>query len=331
MWCGRAALPGGRFLWCSGGVSDPERGSADGGEPGPRDVRRDRRWTIGELLTWTTDKFGELGLDEPRLDAQRLLAHSLGCSRMDLYVQHHRLLDADERGAFRALVKRRIAREPVAYIEGSTGFHALDLELAVDRRVLVPRPDTELLVDWVLETLRPSPAPIAKIVDVGTGSGAIALALARARDDLEVHAVEIDEAAASVAKANVTHADLPVRLHRGDLLSQLEAPAGGWDVVVANLPYIPSADIEGLDPEVRDYEPRLALDGGSDGLDLIRRLLEQVAGEGVLSPRGAVFLEFGVGQARDVIALMETSGFLAETRKDLGGVVRAARGHRPLR
>lgn len=291
-------------------------------------MRRDRRWTIGELLDWTTAKLNELGVEDPRVDAQRLLAHSLGCSRMDLYVQHTRLLDADERGAFRSLVKRRIAREPVAYIEGTRGFHALDLELTVDRRVLVPRPDTELLVDWVLESLRPPPAPIAKIVDVGTGSGAIALALARARDDLEVHAVELSDDALAVAKLNIERSDLPVALHRGDLLDGLTPPTGGWDVVVANLPYIPTADIAGLAPEVRDHEPRMALDGGADGLDFIRRLLDQVTGEGVLSRRGSVFLEFGLGQHDAVAAAMRAVGLEPAARKDLAGIVRAARGRR---
>lgn len=294
-------------------------------------MRRDRRWTVGELLDWTTNKLTELGIDEARVDAQRLLAHSLGCSRMDLYLQHDRLLGEDERAGFREVVKRRLAREPVAYIEGTKGFHALDLELAVDRRVLIPRPDTELLVDWALESLREPPAPIAHAVDVGTGSGAIALALGRARpDDLRVSATDVSDEALAVARDNAARTELPVTFHRADLLEGVAPPEGGWDLIVANLPYIPSADVDRLMPEVRLHEPRLALDGGEDGLGLVRRLIAQAVAPGVLAPRGALLLEFGIGQVEAVLALLREAGLEAEARKDLGGIWRAARGTPPL-
>ena len=281
---------------------------------------------MGELLDWTTERFADLGIDEARTDAQHLLSFALGCSRMDLYLRHNELVESDRRARFRDLVKRRLAREPVAYIEGRRGFHALDLDLKVDRRVLVPRPDTELLVDWVLESLRPAPAPVARILDVGTGSGAIALALSRARDDVRVWASDISEEALSVARSNAQGAALEVEFVQADLGEGVPVPEGGFDVVVANLPYIPSADLDGLQPEVRDYEPRLALDGGPDGLDLVRRLVEQ--SEGLLGARGQLFLEFGIGQAPAVRELLQAAGFTVELRDDLGGVTRAARATR---
>ncbi len=290
---------------------------------------RDQRWTVGELLGWTTERLTRLGVESPRVDAQHLLAHALACGRMDLYLQHDRLVEDAERARFRTLVKRRLEREPVAYIEGRRGFHGLGLDLEVDRRVLIPRPETELLVDWVLETLRPPPAPLAHVVDVGTGSGAIALALRFARDDLDVLAVDVSADALAVAQSNAERLELPIRLERSDLLADVTPPEGGFAIVAANLPYIPSADLAGLQPEVRDFEPRLALDGGADGLDLVRRLIAQVAAPGVLAPGGGVFLEIGVGQADATAALLADAGLEPARRADLAGIPRVVAGRRP--
>lgn len=284
---------------------------------------RDSRWTVGELLQWTTEKLESLGIPDARTDAQHLLAHALGCSRMDLYVRFHELLTAEARTGFRTLVRRRLAREPVAYIEGRRGFHALDLELVVDGRVLIPRPDSELLVDWILED-RPEEPPLT-IVDVGTGSGALALAIKHGRPGWHVQAVDVSADALSVARENAAAHDLEVEFRRADLLEGAVAPTGGFDVIAANLPYIPSGDIETLAPEVRDFEPRLALDGGDDGLRLIDRLLGQVVEGSLLAPGGAVYLEFGVGQREDVVALALGHGLSAEVREDLGRIPRVAR------
>ena len=290
---------------------------------------RRARWTVRELLSWTTDKFAELGIDEARVDAEHLLARALGCTRVQLYLQHDRLLDEDDRAGFRELVKRRMAREPVAYIEGSKGFHALDLDLAVDRRVLVPRPETEHLVDWLLETLRPAPAPLMQVLDVGTGSGAIALAVAKARYEVEVTAVDASTDALAVARANAERLGLAERIRfvHGDLLDGIAHPPGGWAAIAANLPYIPSADIEGLDPEVRLHEPRQALDGGRDGLDLVRRLIQQVADTRCLAPGAWLLLEIGVGQASEVEALLRRAGFAeVATRHDYARIPRIVAG-----
>jgi release factor glutamine methyltransferase len=278
-------------------------------------------------LNWTRERFSETGIPEPRVDAEHLLAHALGCGRMDLYLQHDRLLDPDERAPFRALVKRRLAREPVAYIEGRRGFHALDLELSVDPRVLIPRPETEHLVDWLLETLRPPPALEQHVLDVGTGSGAIALAVARARDDVAVMGVDVSEDALVVARANAERVGLDVEFGSSDLLTDAPIPDGGWDVIAANLPYIPSAELETLQPEVRRFEPPLALDGGPDGLDLIDRLIESCPPRGgPLARGGALFLEIGAGQAEAVLERLRARGWEhVETRDDYSGHARVVR------
>ncbi len=294
--------------------SDPPRHS--------RETRSDR-WTIGELLNWTTSRLEELGVTEARTDAQHLLAHALGCSRMDLYVRFHELLSPEQRAGFRDLVKRRLAREPVAYIEGKRGFHALDLELGVDRRALIPRADTEVLVDWVLEGATADAS--LKVVDVGTGSGALALSLKHSCPAWSVTACDISKEALALARENAALHSLEVDFVESDLLSDVASPAGGWDLIVANLPYIPSQDIESLAPEVRAYEPRLALDGGPDGLDLIRRLMAQTLCGGVLAPRGVVYLEFGIHQADDVTSLVRDVGLSCQLRDDLAGIPRVAR------
>ncbi|MCA9717140.1 MAG: peptide chain release factor N(5)-glutamine methyltransferase [Myxococcales bacterium] len=291
---------------------------------------RSQSWTVAELLRWTTDRFRAAGIEDPRVDAEHLLAQALSCSRVELYLQHARLLNEEARAPFRELVRRRLAREPVAYISGTRGFHALDLDLAVDGRVLIPRPETEHLVDWLLEWLPPRPAPVTRVLDVGTGSGAIALALKHARGDLEVTACDRSMDALTVARANAESHGLEVMWIESDLLTRVPTPPGGWSAIAANLPYIPSADLAGLQPEVRDYEPMSALDGGADGLDLVRRLIVACAREGVMEPGARLFLELGIGQAEATRALLADQGFEEiEQRKDLGGIARVVSGARP--
>ncbi|WP_181197583.1 peptide chain release factor N(5)-glutamine methyltransferase [Enhygromyxa salina] len=296
------------------------------------EAERRARWTVRELLAWTSERFAALGIDEARVDAEHLLARSLGCARIDLYVQHDRLLDEDDRAGFRELVRRRLAREPVAYIEGSKGFHALDLDLVVDRRVLVPRPETEHLVDWLLESLRPAPAPLMHILDVGTGSGAIALAVAKARYEVQVTAVDASEEALAVARHNAERLGLDDRVTcvRGDLLDGVALPPAGFDAIAANLPYIPSAELDRLQPEVRDWEPRAALDGGPDGLVYVRRLIDAVAEGEALRPGGRLFLEIGVDQAQAVEQLLRDRAFAdVQSRLDYARIPRVVSGARP--
>jgi release factor glutamine methyltransferase len=288
--------------------------------------RVESMWTVAELLRWTVDRFEATGIPTPRVDAEYLLAHALGCSRLDLYVRHDAVVDADARARFREVVRRRLAREPVAYIEGRRGFHALGLELAVDTRVLVPRPETEHLVDWVLEELPPADRAPA-VLDVGTGSGAIALAIKHARCDARVVACDVSDDALAVARANADALGLAIELVRSDLLASIEAPDGGFAAVAANLPYVATADFAGLQPEVVRFEPRLALDGGIDGLDLVRRLVAGAAD--VLAPGGTVHLEIAPDQAAAVQQLLRACGFGdVAARPDHAGLLRVVRGRR---
>jgi len=291
--------------------------------------QRARTWTVSELLAWTRERFAQVGIDQPRVDAEHLLSLALGCSRMDLYVQHSRLLTEEERGPFRHLVRRRLAREPVAYITGTRGFHALDLDLAVDNRVLIPRPETEHLVDWVLDVLRDMPEE-CPVLDVGTGSGAIALAIKRARPRQQVSACEHSSGALDVAQKNAATAELEVTFYESDLLDAVPVPTAGYAVVASNPPYIRSQDLPTLQPEVVRFEPAMALDGGSDGLDVIRRLVTSCARPGVIRPGGWLMLEVGAGQAPGVAELLRENMYKhVEVRKDLAGIERVVGGQSP--
>jgi release factor glutamine methyltransferase len=284
-------------------------------------------WTVAELLGWTVERFAAIGIPTPRVDAEYLLAHALGCSRLDLYVRHDAVVDADARARFREAVRRRIAREPVAYIEGRRGFHALGLELAVDPRVLVPRPETEHLVDWVLEDL-PPPEHAPAVLDVGTGSGAIALAIKHARPDARVVASDVSDDALELARRNAEALGLDIEIVHADLLDGIAPPPGGFAAIAANLPYVASADFAALPPEVARFEPRLALDGGTDGLDLVRRLV--AAAPSALAPGGTLHLELAPDQATIVQELLRAHGFVeVAVRADHAGLPRVVRGRRP--
>ncbi len=288
---------------------------------------RDQLWTVSELLQWTCDRFAREGLDEPRADALHLLAQALGCDRMQIYLRFDQLVDEPARASLRDLIRRPLAREPVAYIAGRRGFHPLGLDLGVDRRVLIPRPETEHLVDWLLEGLPFAPTPV-RVLDVGTGSGAIALAVKHARRDAEVTACDRSDDALAVARDNAGRLGLELRFARSDLLAGLDPPEHGWDAIAANLPYIPTGDIPGLQPEVRRFEPHLALDGGPDGLDLVRRLIS--ASPEVLAPGGRLLLEIGVDQAGPTSAALAQRGFIdVRTRRDLGNIERVVAGTWP--
>jgi release factor glutamine methyltransferase len=281
-------------------------------------------WTILEVLQWTTARFQERGLPSPRLDAELLAAQAFGLSRVELYTQFDRPLLPPELTALRELVKRRQAGEPVAYLVGKKEFWSLDL--AVDARVLIPRPDTETAVEEALDRLKERAAETPpRLADIGTGSGAIALALAKSRPEAEVFAVDLSPDALAVARANAERLHLLVTFLEGDLLEPLRA-LPPFDLIVANLPYIPAGEIAGLAPEVRS-EPRVALDGGPDGLKLVRRLV--TAAPEVLVPGGALVLEIGAGQADDTAALCGSAGFTdVRTRADLGGIARVVSGRR---
>ncbi len=258
--------------------------------------------TVREALARATC---DLESESPRLDAELLLAEALAVSRSWLVTERDAVVGPDTLSYFDALVARRRAHEPVAYILGHRDFR--DLTLHVDRRVLIPRPETELLVEVGLE-LRGG----TRVIDVGTGSGAIALALAHERPDLEVWGSEIDTQALRVARANARRLGLDVGFLQADLLAGVPGPFGA---VLANLPYVAEGDR--LAPDVAQYEPAGALFAGSDGLGVIRRLVRMV-GETPL-----VALEVGLGQADAVGSLLRDAGYESvELRRDLAGIER---------
>jgi release factor glutamine methyltransferase len=273
-------------------------------------------WTPLRLLEWTTRRFADAAIDSPRLAAQILLAHALGIDRVQLYVQHDKPLGPDELGRYRDLVRRRLAGEPVAYLTGRQEFWSLPL--AVDARVLVPRRDTETLVELVLDQV--DRAAALHIADIGTGSGAIALALARELPAAQVVATDRSAEALAVARANAERLGLAgrVELRAGDLYAALAA-GERFDVLVSNPPYIPSGAVDQLAAEVR-REPRAALDGGPDGLAVLRRLVADAARH-LVSPGGLLALEHGFDQGAAVRALIDETGAYqpAATRSDLAG------------
>ena len=278
------------------------------------------------MIKWTASRFTERGLATPRLDAEVLIGHVLTLPRIQLYVQSDRPLLADELAAIRELIKRRQAGESVAYLVGKKEFWKL--EFAVDARVLVPRPDTETLIEVAQDLLdaRGGDAPAARIADVGTGSGAIAVTLAKLRSDAALFAVDVSEDALAVARANAERHGAAITFLVGDLAAPL-VPHAPFTLIAANLPYIPTGDLAGLPAEVR-AEPALALDGGPDGLALVRRLV--AAAPALLAPGGALVLEIGEGQADATAALLGEAGFAdVQKKRDLAGIDRVVSGVKP--
>jgi release factor glutamine methyltransferase len=274
----------------------------------------DERWTIIRVLSWTAERFEREGLSSARLDAEILLSHCLGIDRVRLYIDHDKPLQPKELERYRGLIQRRLAREPVAYIIGTREFWSLDLN--VNRHVLIPRPETETLVERALALLDERTEAKPLVVDVGTGSGAVAVALARERPDVQVAAVDLGAEALSVAQANARRHEVEVAFHEGDLLEALPAELCPH-LIAANLPYIRSDEIDGLEPEISKWEPRAALDGGEDGLDYFRRLLKQTVAR---APRASLALEIGSEQGVEVRALLQAHGYSrVEVHQDLGG------------
>jgi release factor glutamine methyltransferase len=271
--------------------------------------------TLAEVLRRSTGYLESHGSPTPRLDAELLLSHGLGLSRLELYTQFDRPLNDGELEQCRELVRRRGLREPVAYVIGHWGFRRLDLE--VDARVLVPRPETEIAVDRCLQQLAGVEQPA--VVDVGTGSGAIALAIKDERPDARVTACDVSDDALAVATANAARIGLEVAFVRSDLLDGVEG--GPFDLVVSNPPYVSAAEIDDLEPEVAVLEPRLATVAGDDGTAVYRRLLPQAAER--LAPGGCVVLECGAGQAPWLVTQLQQLGYRDPgVDQDLAGIDR---------
>ncbi|HPF20139.1 MAG TPA: peptide chain release factor N(5)-glutamine methyltransferase [Syntrophomonas sp.] len=245
-------------------------------------------WRIKDLLQWTTRYFLDRGIKESRLEAEILLAHVLKKDRVYLYANYEAPVNPDERALYKEYIKRRTKSEPIAYITGHKEFMSLDLIVTPD--VLIPRPETELLVETAIKAAKDLEK--VRIVDVGTGSGAIAVSLAYYLKQAQVSATDISLPALKVACQNAERHQVSIDFHAGSLLeSFFTRPAGEpsahFDILVANLPYVPETDRDSLEPQVRDFEPHLALFAGEDGLDLYRQLLPQARR---VLPEGAIML-----------------------------------------
>jgi release factor glutamine methyltransferase len=276
------------------------------------------RWTVLKILRWTTSFFEGKGIETGRLDAELLLADTLGLDRVGVYVNFDRPLTEDELTAYRRKVRRRSDHEPVQYILGETEFWSLPLHVCPD--VLIPRPDTEILVE---EVLRRIDGP-ADVIDVGTGSGAVAIAVAHEKPTLKITAIDCSRQALSVARGNAERHGMTDRIifQEADLST---LPPGPYDLIVSNPPYISATEWDTLMPEVRDYEPRLALFGGDDGLTAYRHLSGQAPNH--LKPGGWLLVEIGAKQAPAVRSLFDRAG-LSEVgvRNDYAGLPRVVYG-----
>ena len=272
-----------------------------------------RVWKLLDILEETSRFFAARGLEDARLQAELLLAAVLEIKRLDLYLQFERPLHTEEVDVYRDYVRQRVQRVPVQYILGATAFR--ELELTVTPAVLIPRPETEVLVDVALELLPTG----GRALDLCCGSGAIALSLKRELAEVAVVATDISQAALAVARANGASCELEIEWLSGDLFAAVE---GDFDLVVSNPPYVKSGDLDRLEPEVRDHEPRLALDGGADGLDCYRRIAHQASDH--IRPGGYLLLEVGDGQSAEVEKLLAEVGRFAEveTKPDLNEVPR---------
>jgi release factor glutamine methyltransferase len=296
----------------------------DGGRTGAIAAPGKKTWTVGELLDWTAKYLAQKGSEYPRLDTEVLLAHALGCRRIEIYTRYTEPATDEQRDRFRELVRQRIEGCPVAYLVGRKEFFSLELE--VSPAVLIPRPDSEVVVVEFLQLAKLMTLP--SVVDIGTGSGNLAVSIAKQHKGAQVTAVDLSPEALAVAQRNAAKHGLAdrVRFVQGDLF----APLGDerFDVVVSNPPYIPTADIAGLAPGVRNYEPHLALDGGADGFAVFDRLIE--GAEQHLNPGGHLLVEIGSPQEGPARERLEARPAfeLAETLHDGAGLPRVLKAQR---
>jgi release factor glutamine methyltransferase len=289
-------------------------------------IAKNSKWTILKLLEWTTSYFKSREVESPRASAEILLAYALHLNRIDLYLRYDQPLCNNELERYKALIKRRARREPVAYILGAKEFWSLELEVTPD--VLIPRPETESLVETALGVLAGDlhMAP-GRILDLGTGCGAIALALASREPQHLFFASDIFKAATRIAKQNAKRHALDDRIHFfvGDWMEPLQGKTKLFDLIISNPPYVPSGGIPELQPEIYKYEPLSALDGEEDGLGCLRKIIG--AAHRLLKPRGSLVLEIGYDQKVAVQRVIERCGKYEEVvfSRDYSGMDRVAR------
>jgi release factor glutamine methyltransferase len=264
-------------------------------------------WTILKLLNWTTDYFKKHDVAEPRSSAEVLLAHVLSQDRLFLYLNYDRPMEPQELSAYRVCIKRRLAGEPSQYITGTQEFWSLPLRVSPE--VLIPRPETEVLVEAVLNFVHHNLATEANpsILDLGTGSGAIAIALARELPEARIMAVDLSAPALQLARKNAQLNQVDRQLHfvQSDIFSGIPGAPSKFSVIVSNPPYVSHSEFDKLASEIREFEPRGSLDGGPDGLAAIRRIVMEAPA--VLRPRGGLLLEMGADQAETVSMIVSKS------------------------
>ncbi len=286
-----------------------------------RIAKENKNWTIIKTLSWTESYFEKQSIDSPRLTAEILLSHCLHLKRLDLYLQHDRPLNQSELSGFKTLIKRRIQKEPVAYITGEKGFYESDF--IISDKVLIPRPDTELLVEETIDLLNRNQVnriPVNKnqvrqgqadvnqssrksILELGTGSGAIVVSVCKAAPEHEYFALDISVHALETAKKNGKRiAENKVQFLASDWFAGLKKRPT-FDFIISNPPYIPLADIDALQPEIKNYEPMRALNGGKDGLDCYRLIFDQA--RHYLVPNGVLILEIGYDQKFGISQIVE--------------------------
>ncbi len=282
-------------------------------------------WTVKALILWTADHLRKQGIESPRLEAELLLAHAMKCKRIDLMIRFLEEPTPAERASYRELVKKRADHWPTAYLVGEREFYLLAYE--VTPATLIPRPDTETLVGEALEQFKTR--SIVNVLDLGTGSGCIAISIAHRQTSVKVVAVDLSPDALEVAKRNAERHGVAERIdfRQGDLYAALK-PSEQFDLIVSNPPYITPTELADLAKEVRDHEPRLALDGGPDGLAFYRRIA--MGATTYLSATGSLILEIGSTQADAVIEIFTSSGQFEvfPVKKDQAGRARVVVAHR---
>jgi release factor glutamine methyltransferase len=293
-----------------------------------QEVSSENPWTILKLLKWATDYFNDNDIDDPKVAAEILLAQSLHLRRIDLYLQHDRPLEKNELSAFKILLKRKLKREPVAYIVGHKEFWSM--AFTVNHDVLIPRPETECLVEATMDIItKTGEGENIRVLELGTGSGAVIISLASQRQGNDYYASDISEKALVVARQNAaTHGLNDIHFFAGDWMDPLKAKKQFFDVIVSNPPYIPSRQIETLAPEIRQYEPLVALDGDEDGLECLRHIVQDAWI--YLKPHGWLALEMGHDQKVEMMEIARSCGKYDQVmvRKDYSGHDRIIRMRR---